>query len=479
MNKSIIRYILSRVLQFEAVFLLLPVIVSLIYKEKDGLCFLIVSLCALALGTLGSKFLPKSKVFYAREGFVTVSLSWILISLVGAIPFVITGAIPSYVDAVFETVSGFTTTGASILTDVEAMSYTCMFWRCFTNWIGGMGVLVFIMAVVPLSGSHNMYLMKAESPGPDVGKLVPKVKDTAKILYGMYMGLTGVLIISLLIAKAPLYDALVLSFSTMGTGGFGRWNTSLGAYSSAVQTIVIIFMVLCGVNFNAYYLILRGKIKDFFKIEEIRTYLLILLCGAVVIALFVKGNYSSFGESFHHAAFQIASIMSTTGFSTADFDLWPSLTKTILVCTMVIGGCAGATAGGIKVSRLLILFRTIGRELSHLTHPRSVKKIRMDSQPVLEETIKGVQSFFIAYAILVILSTIIVSIDNFDFQTSFTSVISMAGNIGPGLGMVGPTGNYSQFSDCSKIVLIFDMLAGRLEIFPMLVLFYAGTWRKS
>jgi len=479
MNKSIIRYILSRVLQFEAVFLLLPVIVSLIYKEKDGLCFLIVSLCALALGTLGSRFLPKSKVFYAREGFVTVSLSWILISLVGAIPFVITGAIPSYVDAVFETVSGFTTTGASILTDVEAMSYTCMFWRCFTNWIGGMGVLVFIMAVVPLSGSHNMHLMKAESPGPDVGKLVPKVKDTAKILYGMYMGLTGVLIISLLIAKVPLFDAFVLSFSTMGTGGFGRWNASLGAYSTAVQTIVIIFMILCGVNFNAYFLIIKGKIKDFFKIEEIRTYLLILLAGAVIITLLVRGNYSSYGEAFHHASFQIASIMSTTGFSTADFDLWPTLAKTILVCTMVIGGCAGATAGGIKVSRLLLLFRTIGRELSHLTHPRSVRKIRMDSQPVLEETIKGVQSFFIAYAILVILSTIIVSIDNFDFQTSFTSVISMAGNIGPGLGMVGPTGNYSQFSDCSKIVLIFDMLAGRLEIFPMLVLFYAGTWRKS
>ena len=479
MNKSIIRYILSRVLQFEAVFLLLPVIVSLIYKEKDGLCFLIVSLCALALGTFGSKFLPKSKVFYAREGFVTVSLSWILISLVGAIPFVITGAIPSYVDAVFETVSGFTTTGASILTDVEAMSYTCMFWRCFTNWIGGMGVLVFIMAVVPLSGSHNMHLMKAESPGPDVGKLVPKVKDTAKILYGMYMGLTGVLIISLLIAKVPLFDAFVLSFSTMGTGGFGRWNASLGAYSTAVQTIVIIFMILCGVNFNAYFLIIKGKIKDFFKIEEIRTYLLILLAGAVIITLLVRGNYSSYGEAFHHASFQIASIMSTTGFSTADFDLWPTLAKTILVCTMVIGGCAGATAGGIKVSRLLLLFRTIGRELSHLTHPRSVRKIRMDSQPVLEETIKGVQSFFIAYAILVILSTIIVSIDNFDFQTSFTSVISMAGNIGPGLGMVGPTGNYSQFSDCSKIVLIFDMLAGRLEIFPMLVLFYAGTWRKS
>jgi len=332
---------------------------------------------------------------------------------------------------------------------------------------------------VPLSGSHNMHLMRAESPGPDVGKLVPKVKDTAKILYGMYMGLTGVLIISLLIAKVPLFDAFVLSFSTMGTGGFGRWNASLGAYSSTVQTITIIFMILCGVNFNAYFLIIKGKIKDFFKIEEIRTYLLILLAGAVVITLLIRGNYSSYGEAFHHASFQIASIMSTTGFSTADFDLWPTLAKSILVCTMVIGGCAGATAGGIKVSRLLLLFRTIGRELSHLTHPRSVKKIRMDSQPVVEETIKGVQSFFIAYVILVIVSTILVSIDNFDFQTSITSVISMAGNIGPGLGKVGPSGNYALYSNFSKIVLIFDMLAGRLEIFPMLVLFYAGTWRKS
>ena len=479
MNKSIIRYILCRVLQFEGLFLLLPVIVSLFYKEKEGWIFLIISAGCLFLGTMGAYFKPKSKVFYAREGFVTVSLSWILLSLVGALPFVATGEIPSYVDAVFETVSGFTTTGASILTDIEALSKTVMFWRCFTNWIGGMGVLVFIMAVLPLSGSSNMHLMRAESTGPEVGKLVPRVKTTATILYGIYFGLSLILITCFLFAGLPLYNALIISFSTMGTGGFADLNKSLGGYSYAAQTISMIFMILCGVNFNAYFLLLRIKVKDFWKLEEVRVYLFIVFLSAAAITVQVHGGFSSLREAFHHSLFQVASIVSTTGFSTVDFDAWPTLSKVILLFLMVVGGCAGSTCGGIKVPRFLILLRSLGREISHLTHPRSVKKVRLNGQTVSEETVRSVISFMIAYVLVIMASTFIVAADNLDFTTSFSAVLANIGNIGPGLGLVGPTGNYSLLSDVSKITLIFDMLAGRLEVYPMLVLFYLGTWRKS
>lgn len=479
MNKSIIRFILCRVLQFEGAFLLLPVIVSLIYKEKQGIWFLIAAFISLLIGSVGAYFKPKSKVFYAREGFVTVALSWVVLSLVGAVPFVLTGEIPSYVDAVFETVSGFTTTGASILTDVEALSMTSMFWRCFTNWIGGMGVLVFIMAVLPLAGSHNMHLMRAESTGAEVGKLVPKIKTTAKILYGIYLGLTLTLITCFLFAGLPLYKALILSFSTMGTGGFADLNASLGGYSTSVQTIAIVFMILCGINFNAYFLLLKRKGKEFLKLEEVRVYLLIMFVGAGAIALQIRGSFDDLGEAFHHALFQVVSIMTTTGFSSMDYNVWPMLSKVILLLLMVVGGCAGSTSGGIKVSRVLILFRSLGREISHLTHPRSVKKLKLNGQVTSEETVRSVGSFLVAYVVLLVLSTFIVSADNADFTTTFSSVLATVGNIGPGLNIVGPAGNYAAFSDVSKITLVFDMLAGRLEIYPMLVLFYFGTWRKS
>lgn len=480
MNKKMIHYILCRVLMFESIFMLLPVVVSIIYGEKnEGLAFGMVAAGAFALGIIGTFVKPKNNAFFGREGFVTVSLSWILMALVGAIPFVITGEIPAYVDAVFETVSGFTTTGASILTDVEAMSQTSMFWRCFTNWVGGMGVLVLIMSILPLSGSYNMHLMRAESPGPEVGKLLPKVKDTAKILYGMYLGLTTILVISYMIAGMTPYNALIISFSTMGTGGFANLNASVGGYSHPVQVIAVVFMLLCGINFNAYFLLLKRNFKDFFKMEEIRVYLLIIAIGAGVITFQVRGFYGSWYEAFHHSMFQLVSIISTTGFSSADFETWPMLAKSVLLMAMVIGGCAGATAGGIKVSRAIILSKTVNKELNHLTHPRSVKKIHLGGQPVSEETIRGVQSFVIAYLFLVIVSVMVVAIDGFDFTSTFTSVLSMVGNVGPGLGMVGPSGNYAEFSVLSKIVLSFDMLAGRLEIFPMLVLFHRGTWRKS
>lgn len=479
MNKSLIRFILCRVMQFEGIFLMLPVIVSLIYKEKTGIWFLIVAAASFLLGTIGSLFKPKSRVFYAREGFVTVSLSWIVLSLIGAVPFTVSGEIPSYVDAVFETVSGFTTTGASILSDVEVLSKTAMFWRCFTNWVGGMGVLVFIMAVLPLAGSHNMHLMRAESTGAEVGKLVPRVKTTATILYGIYFGLTCVLVVCFLCAGLPLYKALVLSFSTMGTGGFADINASLGGYSTTVQTIAMIFMILCGVNFNAYFLLLKRKGKDFFKLEEVRVYLFIMFLSAAAITLQIRGDFASIREAFHHALFQVSSIMTTTGFSSMDYDVWPMLPKVILLFLTVVGGCAGSTAGGIKVSRIMVLFRSLGREISHLTHPRSVKKIRLNGQAVSEETVSSVGSFLVAYVILVMLSAFIVSKDNLDFTSTFSAVLASVGNIGPGLGAVGPAGNFGGFSDVSKITLIFDMLAGRLEIYPMLVLFYVGTWRKS
>lgn len=480
MNLSIIRYILGRVLQFLGGFLLLPVIVSLIYSEfSEGRWFILVAIVSFFTGTVITRFKPKNTAFYAREGFVTVSLSWILLSLVGAVPFVLTGEIPGYVDAVFETVSGFTTTGSSILTDVEAMSYTAMFWRCFTNWIGGMGVLVFIMAVLPLSGSYNMHLMRAESTGPSVGKLVPRVKNTAKILYGIYFGMTVVLIVSYILAGMNVYDAFIISFSTMGTGGFANLNASLGGYPHAAQVVSVIFMVLCGVNFNAYFLLISRKPGEFFKMEEVRVYLLIIFLSAAAITLQIRGSYGSLYAAIHDATFQVVSIMTTTGFSTANFDTWPMLAKTILLFLMVVGGCAGATAGGIKVSRFIILVRTLGKEAAHLTHPRSVKKIRLNHHVVSEEVAKSVYSFMIAYVLVLMISVFIVSKDGFDFTTTFTSVLSMLGNVGPGLSMVGPTGNYAAFSPLSKIVLFMDMLAGRLEIFPIMVLFYIGTWKKG
>ncbi len=480
MNLSIIRYILGRVLQFLGGFLLLPVIVSVIYREfYVGKWFLIVAVASFLVGTVVTRFNPTNNAFYAREGFVVVSLSWILLSAVGAVPFVLTGEIPDYVDAVFETVSGFTTTGASILTDVEAMTYTSMFWRCFTNWIGGMGVLVFIMAVLPLSGSYNMHLMRAESTGPSVGKLVPRVKNTAKILYSIYFGMTIVLIVSYICAGMKVYDAFIISFSTMGTGGFANLNASLGGFPHAAQIVSIVFMILCGVNFNAYFLLINRKPGEFFKMEEVRVYLLIIALSTAAITIQIRGGYASLYSAFHDAMFQVASIMTTTGFSTANFDTWPMLSKIILLFLMVVGGCAGATAGGIKVSRFIILVRTLGKEAAHLTHPRSVKKIRLNDQVVSEEVAKSVYSFMIAYVLVLMISVFVVSKDNFDFTTTFTSVLSMLGNVGPGLSIVGPTGNYSGFSAVSKITLILDMLAGRLEIFPMMVLFYYGTWKKG
>ena len=479
MNKSIIRFILCRVLQFEGTFMLLPCIVSVIYGEKQGLVFACTAALTFALGTIGARFKPKSNVFYAREGFVTVSLSWILMAMVGGLPFVFTGEIPSYVDAVFETVSGYTTTGATILTNVECLSMTSQFWRCFVIWIGGMGVLVFIMSILPLSGNYNMHLMRAESTGAEVGKLVPKVKNTAKILYSIYIFLSVSMVIALMIAGLDLYNALLLMFSAMGTGGFANRNASLGGFSHTVQVITEVFMLLCGINFNAYFLILMKKPKEVFKLEEVRAYLILLFSSIICITISIKDLFPTLYDSFHNAAFQAISIMTTTGFVLMDYEVWPAISKAILVVLTFIGACAGSTAGGIKISRFLILIKDFKRELLKLTHPRSVKKVRFNGQTVSEETVHSIQAFLIIYIAVVGISFLIVSLDGFDFTSSFTAVLTTISNVGPGLGKVGPAGNFASFSPLSKIVLIFDMLAGRLEIFPLIVLIYAGTWKRN
>lgn len=478
MNYSMVFYILGYILKFESAFLMLPVIVGLLYGEDDVTAYLFVAALCLILGMVLSRKRPASPSLYTREGFVTVALSWIIMSVFGAMPFVLSGDIPSYVDALFETISGFTTTGSSILTDVETLSHANLFWRSFTHWIGGMGVFVFIMAILPLMGGSTMNLMKAESPGPSVSKLVPHVKDTAKILYGMYLAITVAEIILLCVFGMPLFDSLCTTFGTVGTGGFGIKNSSIAAYSPALQNIVTIFMILSGINYSFYFLILSKKVKDAFHIEEVRWYLLIILISVIAIIYDIRSLYPTIGETARHAFFQVGSIITTTGYATTDFDLWPSMSKTILVVLMFIGACAGSTGGGMKVSRLVILFKTIKKELSLISHPREVRKIRMDGHVVEHSILRSSNVFLVIYFVLLLGSTLLISIDEFDFTTNFTAVVSALNNIGPGLNLVGPTQNFSLFSPFSKVVLMFDMLAGRLELFPMMALLIPSTWKR-
>ncbi len=439
---------------------------------------MIIAICSLVLGFIVERFKYKSKVFYAREGFVTVSLSWILLSVVGAIPFVLTGEIPSYVDALFETVSGFTTTGGTILQDVEVLSRCTQFWRLFTHWIGGMGVLVFVLSILPLSGSHNIHLMRAESTGPSVGKLVPKVKNTAQILYAIYIVFTVIEIVILMITGLPLYESVTLSFSTVGTGGYGLLNSSIAEYSMAVQIVILIFMFLCGVSFNIYYLFLIRKPKDAFKNEELRTYFIIVAAATVLIALNIKDMIGSFGEALYQALFHVVSVITTTGFSTLDYNMWPAFSKIIIFLIMIVGACAGSTGGGMKVSRLVVLLKSIKNEVSTALHPRSVKKMHMDGKVVADEVVRSIRVYLAVYMVIYFASVLLISVDNFSFETNMSAVMAMFNNIGPGLDIVGPVGNYGDFSVFSKFVLMFDMLAGRLELFPILILFAKGTWKK-
>lgn len=472
-------YILGHILKFESAFLTLPALVGLLYREPEGFPFLLVAVLCLLLGLFLTRKRPVSSTLYTREGFVTVALSWIIMSIFGAIPFVLSGDIPSYVDALFETISGFTTTGASILTEVESLSRAGLFWRSFTHWIGGMGVFVFIMAILPLMGGSTMNLMKAESPGPSVSKLVPHVKDTAKILYGIYIAITLSEIVLLCAFGMPLFDALTTGFGTTGTGGFGIKNDSIAGYSPALQIIVTVFMILSGVNYTFYFCLLSRRIKDAFRIEEVRWYFFIILVSAGVIAYNTSRMYPTVSETLRHAFFQVGSIITTTGYATTDFNLWPPLSQTILVILMFIGACAGSTGGGMKVSRLVIFFKSLRKELSLIIHPREIRKIRMDGHVIEHATLRSANVFLVIYFVTLLSSTLLISVDEFDFTTNFTAVVSALNNIGPGLNLVGPTQNFSIFSVFSKLVLMFDMLAGRLELFPLMILLMPSTWRKK
>ncbi len=479
MNYGMIRYTLGCVLNIEAAAMLLPAICAVCYGEMQSLTvFLLCVLICLAVGFILTIKKPADRSMYSREGFTSVALSWIALSIFGALPFVISGYIPNYVDALFETASGFTTTGASILTDIEALPNSMLFWRSFTHWLGGMGVLVFLVAIMPLSGGKNLYILKAESPGPSVGKLVPKVKSSAKILYLIYLGITLVEIALLLAGGMNLFDALITSFGTAGTGGFGNKNTSLAEFSPYCQNVVTVFMIIFGMDFSLYYLILSRRVVTALKSEEYRAYLGIIAVSTIIVTLNCLHLYPNFATSLRHGAFQVASIITTTGFSTVDFNTWPTLSKTILVLIAFVGACAGSTGGGIKVSRILILFKTIKKEIKIVAHPRSTHKVSLNGRPIEHETVRAINVFLAVYFVIFAISLLIISIDNLDFTTNFTAVTATINNIGPGLELVGPTGNFSMFSPISKICLTLDMLIGRLEIFPMLILLSPYTWKN-
>lgn len=477
MNSSIIRYILGQVFKVFSVLLLIPCIVALIYLEPEGLAFLVTSLICLILGILMTIKKPSSNVFYLKEGCVTTALCWILISILGCLPFLFTGEISSFIDAWFEMVSGFTTTGSSILSDVEALSQCSLLWRSFSNWIGGMGVLVFILAIVPLSGGSNINLMRAESPGPSVGKLVPKIKHTARILYGIYIFLTVFQFVLLIIGKMPVIEALNTSFATAGTGGFGFKNDSFASFSPYIQWVVTIFMLLFGVNFNAYYFILYREFKKAFSIEEVRYYLLIVAASIAFIFVNILDTCSGAFEALTHSSFQVATIITTCGFATTDFNTWSTAAKAVLVLLMFIGACAGSTGGGIKISRIVILLKSLVKELHSYIHPKSVKQIKFEDKTVEPETVHAINVYLTTFIVIFVTSVFLVSLEGKDLVTNFTAVAATLNNIGPGLELVGPTQNFGHFTGFTKLVLIFDMLIGRLELFPILILFHPTIWK--
>ena len=471
MNYSFVFYILGWVLILEGGFLTLPCITSIIYQEKAGIWFLLVALLSALAGFVLIRKKPKSSQFFTKEGFAVVGL-------VGALPFTLSKDIPNYIDAVFETASGFTTTGASILTDIESLSHTALLWRSFTHWIGGMGVFVFLLAVLPMAGGYNMHLMRAESPGPSVGKLVPKVKESAKILYLIYFSMTVAEMIILIIARMPVFDAICISFGTAGTGGFGIRGDSCASYNAACQWIITVFMALFGINFNFYFYILRKKFKDAFSIEEVRWYLALILLNTALISFNTWRYHDGFGHTLRTAAFQVSSIITTTGFATVDFNLWPSFSKTILIILMLTGACAGSTGGGLKISRFIIWWKSIKNEIDVFIHPRSVKAIEMDGKTIERDTVRAVSVYMVVFLLVYVISVLFLSLDKFDMVTNFTAVLATINNIGPGLGEVGPCGGFAGFSYFSKIVIIFDMLAGRLELYPILLLLTPGVWKK-
>jgi len=478
MNRRMILYLFGVLMRLEAALMLPPMAVSLLYGEQDWKAFAAVAIPLAILGFCLRR--PRDQIIYSREGFVIVALAWVLMSAVGALPFVISGAISSYVDAFFETVSGFTTTGATILTDIEALGYGMLFWRSFTHWIGGMGVLVFIMAILPLSSSRAMHLMRAEVPGPTVSKLVPKTRSTAKLLYGIYIVMTGIEIVFLLCGGMPLYDSILISMSTAGTGGFANHNASIAAYNSAyIDVVVSVFMILFGINFNLFYLLLVRRAKEILHSEELWVYLVIITAATVLIGCNILHLYGSVAQSLRYAFFQVSSIITTTGFMAADFNQWPELSKMTLVLLMFLGANAGSTGGGLKTARLIITAKAGYRELFRLAHPKAIRVVRLDGRTVDEETVSGVGTFLQVYFLLMCLSFLLISLDGYDFTTTITSVITCINNVGPGLNLVGPAENFSFFSPFAKLILSLDMLLGRLEIFPILMLFAPSVWRSK
>ncbi len=479
MNTKMITYILGRMLGVEALVLLVPALVAGIYGESVS-PFLITGAGLMVLAILTGRRKPQNSTIYGKEGFIIIACAWILWSVFGAIPFCISGAIPSYVDALFETVSGFTTTGSTILTDIASMPKGMNFWRCLTHWIGGMGVLVFVMVIVSLEDKNSMHLIRAEVPGPEKDKLVPRARKSARILYSMYFGLTLAEVIFLKLGGMDWYDSIIHSFSTAGTGGFNNRNNSVAFYDSAyIDGVITTFMILFGINFNMYYFLLLKKVKIVFKNEELRAYLGIIAATTLAITVNILHIYEEPLKAFRYAIFQVSAVITTTGFATADFNLWPEFSKCILLALMVVGACAGSTGGGMKVSRVMILLKSIKRDLKQIVHPKSVNVVKINNKKISEETVHDTFIYLIAYVMIVILSVLLVSINNFDFATTFSGVLTTINNIGPGIAAVGPVENFAAFSPLSKIVFCLDMLIGRLEIFPFLVLFSPDLWRRK
>ena len=475
----------GQILRINGLLMCIPLIVALIYEENQTyLAFFIPIVVQLAVGGLLVRLTPKSNAMYAQEGFVCVALTWIVLSAVGALPFFLSGSMPNYMDAFFETVSGFTTTGATVLTDIEAMPKSLLFWRSFTHWIGGMGILVFALMFLPKAQAKKtsmMHVMRAEMPGPAVGKMSPKAGDTARILYGIYIALTAVLVILLLLGDMPLYDALIHAFSTAGTGGFSNFNTSVMGFSPYIQYVLAFFMLIFSVNFNLFYLAFLRKWKEIFKSEELRVFLIIVAAVIVVITLNIRSTCETFEQAFRAACFQTVSIISTTGFVSENFDLWPVLSKVLLVGLMFVGACAGSTGGGIKVSRLIIIVKDAVRDLGQLAHPRRVKSIRLEGKPVDEMIVNNAVTYLQFYVILLAVGVLLIAaFDDLDIVSTFTSVVTCLNNVGPTVGeFIGATGNLAEISNASKAVLSFCMIAGRLEIFPILIIFFPSTWKRA
>ncbi|WP_026506823.1 TrkH family potassium uptake protein [Butyrivibrio sp. MC2013] len=491
MNYDAIKYVLLRLIRLMGALLVPPLLVCLYYREWiDAAIFAAVAAVCILIGYVTAiKGKTEGKAFYAREGLVITAFAWIIFSLIGAIPFSLTGSTDNYLDSVFETVSGFTTTGSTIMTDPSVLGHGIQFWRCFTHWVGGMGILVFLLTIMPMTGGYSMHLMRAESPGPTVGKYVPKVKDTAKILYGIYIGITVTETILLMISGLSLYEALCVTFSTVGTGGFGLYPASCGVYSVASRTIITVFMAMCGINFSVYYFLLKRKWKEAWNCDEMRFYLMTIFASALLISwnAMRAGIFDAFGEAFHHSLFTVTSIMTTTGFASIDYNGWPQFSRTLIIILTFVGACAGSTGGGFKISRIVILVKNARNEIHRAIHPKSVHKVNMDGHVVEEDTVRSVSAYLAIYVMVFLISFLLVAffesisvidMERFDFETNLTAVAATLNNVGPGLNLVGPAGGFHDFTWASKIVLIFDMLAGRLELMPILILGSRHTWRK-